>query len=207
MMTPTREVSEDGFENQLATNYLGHFLLFWLLKDTLLASSTPEFNSRLVNVASAAHHSGEIHFDDFQLAREGAYTPGGAYGQGKLAQIYMSNYVDRHYGPKGLHSLSLMPGGILTNLQQHVSAEEKAGWHANKDIMNFMKSNGQGAATTIVAALAKEWEGRGGKYLEDNQVAGETIVPWTKGVTKEAFDEEKEEKLWALTLTTLGLSE
>lgn len=207
MVLPTREVTEDGFENQLATNYLGHFLLFWLLKDTLLASSTHEFHSRLVNVSSAGHHSGEIHFDDFQLGKEGAYTPGGAYGQSKLAQIYMANYVERHFGPKGLHALSLMPGGILTNLQQHVSAEEKASWHSNKDIMNFMKSTGQGAATTIVAALSKEWEGKGGKYLEDCQVAGDSIVPWTMGVTKEAFDDGKEDKLWELTLGTLGLSQ
>ncbi|KAK2925017.1 Short-chain dehydrogenase/reductase SDR, partial [Fusarium oxysporum f. sp. vasinfectum] len=49
MATPTRIETKDGFEQQLATNYLGHFLLFWLLKDALLKGSTSEFNSRLVN--------------------------------------------------------------------------------------------------------------------------------------------------------------
>ncbi|KAJ3543857.1 hypothetical protein NM208_g3355 [Fusarium decemcellulare] len=206
MRVPTREVTVDGFESQLGTNYLGHFLLFWLVKDTLIAASSPDFRSRLVNVASAGHHSGEIHFDDFQLAAEGAYDPGRAYAQSKLAQIYMANYVDRQYGSgKGLHALSVMPGGILTNLQQHVSPEEKASWTSNPDALNFLKSTAQGAATTIVAALSREWENRGGVYLEDCQEAGQDIVPWTKGVSKEAYDKQKEDKLWELTLKTLRL--
>ena len=39
MTIPTREETEDGFEMQLAVNYLGHFLLFWLLKDAIIKSS------------------------------------------------------------------------------------------------------------------------------------------------------------------------
>ncbi|KAH6693425.1 short chain dehydrogenase [Plectosphaerella plurivora] len=206
MRVPTRELTEDGFESQLGTNYLGHFLLFWLLKDALLSASSPSFNSRLVNVSSAAHHTGQIHFDDFQLAQDGSYDAGKAYGQSKLAQIYMANYIDRVFGPdQGLHALSLMPGGILTNLQKHVSDEEKAMWNSNQDVMNFLKSPAQGAATTIYAAFSKEWEGKGGSYLEDCQEAGHEIVPWVNGVTKEAFSEEKEDKLWNLTLNILGL--
>ncbi|KAH7374440.1 short chain dehydrogenase [Plectosphaerella cucumerina] len=208
MRVPTRELTEDGFESQLGTNYLGHFLFFWLLKDALLAASSPSFQSRLVNVSSAAHQTGQIHFDDFQLAQEGAYDAGKAYGQSKLAQIYMSNYIDRHFGSaQGLHALSLMPGGILTNLQKHVPDEEKAMWDANQDVLNFLKSTSQGAATTIYAALSKEWEGKGGKYLEDCQEAGNQVVPWVKGVVKEAFNEENEDRLWDLTLKTLGLME
>ena len=206
MMPPTRELSEDGFEIQLATNYLGHFLLFYLLKDTMLASSTPEFNSRLVNVSSSAHNVAKIQFDDINLEAEGAYQPPTSYGQSKLAQIYMANYVDRIFGPQGLHATSLMPGGIRTNLQQYVSEEEKAAWDKNEVVMNFMKSPAQGAATTLVAAVAKEWEGKGGKYLEDCQVAKfEPLVPFTKGVVEWAYDEENEDRMWALTLNLLGL--
>ncbi|KAF4636773.1 hypothetical protein G7Y89_g1309 [Cudoniella acicularis] len=206
MMVPTREESVDGFETQLATNYLGHFLLFWLLKDALLKSSTPEFNSRLVNVSSSGHHASEIQFDDFNLKEEDAYQPDKAYGQSKLAQIYMANFVDRNFGPKGLHALSLMPGGIASGLQMHIPKEVLEGHAANPMVVNWMKSPEQGAATTVLAAVGKEWEGKGGKYLENCEVATfEPLVPGVRGVKEYAYDEGKEERLWKLTLNTLGL--
>ncbi|KAK5634183.1 hypothetical protein RRF57_009897 [Xylaria bambusicola] len=205
MNIPTREETAEGFEMQLAINYLGHFLLFWLLKDAMLeGAKAAGSSSRLVNVASSGHHGSEIIFDDFQLNRD--YTATKAYGQSKLAQMYMANYVDRNFGPKGIHALSLMPGGIMTNLQKYTSDEVKEGWKKDPNIWNFMKSPEQGAATTIVAAVSKEWEGKGGKYLEDCQVAKqEPLVPWTKGVKDYAYDEDKENRLWELTLKTLNL--
>lgn len=208
MLVPQREISVDGFESQLATNYLGHFLLFWLLKDAMLKASTPGFNSRLVNVSSSGHHASEIQFDDLNLAKDRAYDPTKAYGQSKLAQIYMANYVDRHYGPKGLHALSLMPGGIRTNLQKHIPSEVKETWETNKQIASFMKSTEQGAATTLVAAVSKEWEGKGGKYLEDCHIADFiTQGNGASGVMPYAYDEAKEDRLWKLTLDVLGLEE
>ncbi|KAH8156973.1 hypothetical protein CIB48_g11275 [Xylaria polymorpha] len=207
MQIPTREETADGFEKQLGTNYLGHYLLFDLLKDALLKGSTPEFNSRLVNVSSSGHHMSEIVFDDFQLKNPGAYSPWAGYGQSKLAQIYMANYVDRNFGPRGLHALSLMPGGIMTNLQKYVPDDVKKGWHESEETVNFLKSTEQGAATTIVAAVSKEWEGKGGKYLEDCRAATfEPIVVPLLGVKRYAYDEEKENRLWELTRQTLGLS-
>ncbi|KAI0972802.1 putative oxidoreductase,short chain dehydrogenase [Xylaria arbuscula] len=208
MHTPTREQTAEGFEMQLATNYLGHFLLFWLLKDAMLAAAeSTGTSSRLVNVSSAGHHASEIIFDDFQLKK--SYDPSKAYGQSKLAQIYMANYVDRNFGSSsiGIHALSLMPGGIETNLQKHFPAEVRSGWKTNPTIWNFMKSPEQGAATTIIAAVGKEWEGKGGKYLENCQVAtSKPIGPGVAGVADYAYDEGKESKLWELTLKTLNLS-
>ncbi|KAI0188396.1 putative oxidoreductase,short chain dehydrogenase [Astrocystis sublimbata] len=206
MYIPTREETAEGFEMQLATNYLGHFLLFWLLKDAMLEGvNTAGSSSRLVNVASSGHHASEIIFDDFQLKQH--YGASTAYGQSKLAQIYMANYVDRNFGPNGIHATSLMPGGIATNLQKHFSKEVTDKWAADPSILNFMKSPEQGAATTVLAAVGKEWEGKGGKYLEDCQVAApQPLVPGVKGVKDYAYDETKENKLWELTLKTLSLS-
>ncbi|KAI0967200.1 short chain dehydrogenase [Xylaria arbuscula] len=206
MQIPTREANGDDFEMQLATNYLGHYLLFDLLKDALLKGSTPEFNSRIVNVSSSGHHMSEVQFDDFQLREPGAYGPWKAYGQSKLSQIYMANYVDRNFGPRGLHALSLMPGGIMTGLQKHVPEEVKQNWGESPTVQNFLKSTEQGAATTVIAAIGKEWEGKGGKYLEDCRVATfEPFVETLTGVKRYAYDEAKENRLWELTRKTLGL--
>ncbi|KAI0114361.1 short chain dehydrogenase [Nemania sp. FL0031] len=207
MQIPTREETPEGFEMQLATNYLGHYLLFDLLKDALLKGSTPEFNSRLVNVSSSGHHMSEIVFDDFQLKGPDVYGPWKGYGQSKLAQIYMANYVDRHFGPLGLHGLSLMPGGIMTGLQKYVPEEVKKSWDTTPEVVAFLKSTEQGAATTVLAAVGKEWEGKGGKYLEDCDVAvSEPLIETMKGVKPYVYDEKKQDRLWELTRKTLGLA-
>ncbi|KAH8676226.1 putative oxidoreductase,short chain dehydrogenase [Xylariales sp. PMI_506] len=216
MQLPRREVSADGFECQLATNYLGHFLLFWLLKEALLRGGDGGGTSggegvaaaRLVNVSSSGHHATEMRFDDINLAAEGAYDPLVAYGQSKLAQIYMANAVDRIYGARGLRALSVMPGGILSGLMQHLDQTRVEAWKADEKAMRWMKSPAQGAATTVMAAVGREWEARGGVYLEDCRLATrEPLVHTLVGVKDYAYDEAKEERLWRLTLDILGLKE
>jgi NAD(P)-dependent dehydrogenase (short-subunit alcohol dehydrogenase family) len=197
----------DGFETQLAVNYLGHFLLYKLLEQTLLSSSTPEFHSRVVNVSSAGHHMGTVVLDNINL--DGEYEPWKAYGNAKTACIWMTNEIERRYGSRGLHGYSLMPGGISTDLQRHVDPETLKQWAENENSQKYIKSPAQGAATTITAALGREWEGKGGVYLEDCQEAGPLPEGGTLavGVAPHAFDPEGEKKLWALSLKMLNLSE
>ena len=195
----------DGFESQFGTNYVGHFLLYKLLESNLLESSTPDFHSRVVNVASSGHHASSVHFDNFTL--EGEYDPWKAYGQSKTAMIWMTNEIERKHGKNGLHGLSLMPGGIMTQLQDHVPDSTKEKWNTDPYIVKFMKSPAQGAATTMIAAVGKEWEGKGGVYLDDCEEA----IPTPKGretmlgCMPHAFDPENEPKLWDETLKMVNL--
>ena len=78
---PRREETEDGFERQLAVNYLGHFALAGLL----LPSLRPASASRIVPVASLSHLRGRLHLDDLQLRN--AYQARDAYRQSKLAML------------------------------------------------------------------------------------------------------------------------
>ena len=84
--------TKDGFEMQFGTNHLAHFLFFQLLKPALLASSTPDFQSRVVSVASSGHQASGVCFDDLDLKKQG-YNKWTAYGQSKTANIYMANEV------------------------------------------------------------------------------------------------------------------
>lgn len=197
----------DGFESQLAINYLGHFLLYKLLEQTLLSSSTPEFQARVVNVSSAGHHMSSVVLDNINL--DGEYEGWKGYGNAKTACIWMTNEIERRHGPRGLHGLSLMPGGIATDLQRHMDPETLKQWGSSETTIKYMKSPAQGAATTMTAAFGKEWEGKGGVYLEDCQEAGPIPEGGTLavGVAPYAFDPEGEKKLWALSLKMLNLSE
>lgn len=192
----------DGFETQFGTNHLGHFFLFYLLKDALLASSTAEFNSRVVLLSSSAHQVSSVILDNPNL--EGEYDPWKAYGQSKTANIWTAREIDKKFGSQGLHAWAVHPGSILTNLDRHVSDEQRREWAANKELEKSWKTSEQGAATTVLAAVSPELEGKGGLYLEDTQVS----KPPARGLTGYAdwvYDEDGPGKLWELSLQLLKL--
>jgi NAD(P)-dependent dehydrogenase (short-subunit alcohol dehydrogenase family) len=193
----------DGFESQFGVNHLAHFLFFNLLKNTMLASSTPEFNSRVVNVSSSGHASGEVQFDNYEF-QKGNYSPWAGYGQAKTANIYMASEIENRYGTKGLHGLALHPGGIWTGLQKHVSAEQLEKWKTPETLLHI-KSLEQGAATSVLAAVGKEYEGKGRLYLDNCETAKEG-AKGSEGYAPHAFDKEKEARLWNDSLKMVGLA-
>ena len=209
MANPTLDRTADGFEAQFGTNHLAHFLLFNLLRPALLESSTPDFDSRVVTLSSTGHRGSGIHAGNYNL-ENGAYSPWVGYGQSKTANIYMANEIERRYGSRGLHGLSVHPGGIWTALQVHMGEETIAKYKEIEEVNNHMKSPEQGAATTVLAAISKDWEGRGRKYLEDCQESvpvKEGYKTIDGGYAKHAFDADSEGTLWRDSLRMLGLED
>ncbi|GJD01592.1 short-chain dehydrogenase [Colletotrichum higginsianum] len=172
----------DGFESQFGTNHLAP-------EANPSGILNPEFSSRVVSVSSSGHRQGRIQFEDFNFDHTVEYHPWTAYGQAKLANIHFANELDRRYGSKGLHALSLMPGGIRTPLQRHVPELMEA--LNDPEIAKWMKTPEQGAATSVWAAVAKELEGKGGRYLDDVAEA-EEVTPegWAArpGYAPSAYD-------------------
>lgn len=110
MALPTRQVSEDGFELQLATNYLGHFALTGLLLPLLRAGK-----ARTVQLSSIAHRQGRIYLDDLQVED---YRPWKAYAQSKLAMLMFALELDRRSQANGwgITSVAAHPGYARTAL-------------------------------------------------------------------------------------------
>jgi NAD(P)-dependent dehydrogenase (short-subunit alcohol dehydrogenase family) len=116
MDIPHRVLSPDGFELQLATNFLGHFALTAGLLDGLRASAG---GSRVVNIGSLAISFPTTKLDLADLQSERRYAGMRAYGQSKLAALLFALELGRRSedGGWGVTSTAAHPGSCPTNLQ------------------------------------------------------------------------------------------
>jgi NAD(P)-dependent dehydrogenase (short-subunit alcohol dehydrogenase family) len=190
MATPFGRTA-DGFERQLGTNHLGHFLLTGLLAPALVAGAP----ARVVNVSSAGHRISDINWDDPNYESR-PYEKWEAYGQSKTANILFAVALERRLGPLGVHAYALHPGMIATNLGRHLdrsdltALKERATRSRSGGLPGY-KSIPAGAATTVYAATAPELDGRGGVYVADCAVSDEH-APW-------ALDPDSADRLWSLS--------
>jgi NAD(P)-dependent dehydrogenase (short-subunit alcohol dehydrogenase family) len=160
MALPKREVTEDGFERQFGTNHLGHFALTGLLMPQLLAAPAP----RVVTVASLAHRNGKIDFNNLQSEKK--YTPWGAYGESKLANILFARELDARAKAVGskLVSIPVHPGVSVTNIVENGPGAKGPKMLALKLLGPvLMQPDTAGALPTLYAAVSPE--AKGGEYI------------------------------------------
>jgi NAD(P)-dependent dehydrogenase (short-subunit alcohol dehydrogenase family) len=112
MALPTRQTTQDGFEMQFGTNFLGHFALTASLMP-LLANT---LKSRVVQLSSIAHKRGAIDLGDLQETK--SYQPWKAYSQSKLAMLMFALELQRRSAKAGWGVLSTAahPGFARTEL-------------------------------------------------------------------------------------------
>ncbi|KAF8020594.1 hypothetical protein BT93_G1128 [Corymbia citriodora subsp. variegata] len=182
------QLSEDGFEVQFATNYLGHFLLTNLLLDKMKATARVSgIEGRIVNLSSIAHlhtYKEGIRFDD--INDQLSYSDKKAYGQSKLANILHANELSRRLQQKHANITvnSVHPGLIMTNLMRHSFISMRI---VKMFTCLFWKNVPQGAATTCYVALHPSLKGITGKYFLDcNEMEPSAL----------ARDERLAKKLW-----------
>lgn len=182
----------DGFELQIGTNHIGHFLLTQLL-DTALGAG-----SRVVALSSAGHRFSDVDLDDPNFEHTD-YTPWVAYGRSKTANALFAVELDRRLAGRGAHAYSLHPGGIMTELGRHLTEETMAVLAGSMPAGQEMewKTVPQGAATTVYAATAPELDAHGGAYLEDCAIAERNDMPESRGgIRSYAIDPDRAAALW-----------
>lgn len=191
--------SEDGFEHQMAVNYLAPFLLSeWLLP--ALRAAAP---ARIIILSSGAHHQATLRLDDLDY-RLRVYDRFEAYGHAKLcANLLAVEYSRRHAGD-GVTMTAVTPGGVPTGLGRHVAFADavRLGWVRPDGSLprGVIKTPAQGAASPLWAAIAAE-TAAGGVYVEDCAVAPVWMpaLPPCWGVTAASLDPEDAARLWAAT--------
>ncbi len=114
MQTPKSKTA-DGFEMQLGTNHLGHFLWTALMMDQVDAQ-----DGRVVTVSSIMHKFGRINFDDLMMER--GYDPNQSYNRSKLANLLFAMELHRRLkaAGSGVKSIACHPGYSDTPLQSKV---------------------------------------------------------------------------------------
>ncbi len=200
MAPPERGTSADGFELQLATNYLGHFALTGLLVPLLRESP----DARVISLSSIAAARGSLNFDDLQAERQ--YDPYGSYAQSKLAILHWVFALQRRSEAAGwgIRSIAAHPGVAVTELIARgpgLNSEFGRQWAEDRDAYH---SAAQGALPTLYAATAPE--AVGGAYYGptgDEERRGPLGFARTPPA---ATDEADAERLWTLSEQLTGVT-
>jgi NAD(P)-dependent dehydrogenase (short-subunit alcohol dehydrogenase family) len=165
VMNTPKGTTKDGFETQLGTNHLGHYLLTELLVPALERGAP----SRVVNVSSCFHdkaqgREGRIDFDDLMYERR-PYDGWESYAQSKLANVLHARALAARLGSRGITAASVHPGWVRTNLIRHSLPV----WVQNtvaRPVLRFMGmiEPWEGAQTTLHALLAPGVEADNGAF-------------------------------------------
>jgi NAD(P)-dependent dehydrogenase (short-subunit alcohol dehydrogenase family) len=182
-----RLLSTDGLEMTLALNHLNYFLLTHLLLDTLKASAP----ARIVNVASNAHHGGQINFADLQ--GEHHYSGWRAYCQSKLANILFTYELTRRLGGTNVTANTVHPGFVATGFGRN-----------NHGVFGlFIRlaqltalSPAQGAETLIYLAASPAVAGVTGEYFVKKRSVKSSNASYDQAVAR---------RLWQLSEQMTGL--
>lgn len=202
--------TEDGFELQLGTNFLGPFALTGRLLGPLLASESAGRRPRVVALASMAHRFGRITPQD--LMREKRYEAWTAYGQSKLADLMFALELDRRTERAGreLVSVAAHPGISATNLFTGGPLGRLPGplrGALGRVGEAFMQSAERGAWPVLRAATAPDVVG--GEYYGPSGAGERSGPPVRVGTSARAQDTDMARWLWeeAVRLTGVSYSE
>ncbi|WP_158290193.1 SDR family NAD(P)-dependent oxidoreductase [Ramlibacter sp. WS9] len=195
--------TSDGFELQLGTNHLAHFVLVNRLAPLLLAGAP----ARVVMMSSGAHRLHDVDLDDPNFERK-AYDRWDAYGQSKSANALFALGFDRRFGAFGVHAYTVAPGVILgTNLHHHLNEEHFKVLRSRQPGVRDLprKTLAQGAATMVWAMTHPALATEGGRFLEDcgfSEVNPDPVMP--NGVIPWVLDSEHADAVWALSERLVG---
>ncbi|HEY0178133.1 MAG TPA: SDR family NAD(P)-dependent oxidoreductase [Dokdonella sp.] len=201
--------TKDGFETQLGTNHLGHFVFVNRVEPLM------QDGARLVVLASSGHRFADVELDDPNFEQT-PYEPFVAYGRSKTANILFAVAFDRRHSARGIRAAAVHPGPVPTELGRHMEATSLQAWIDTIDAQLAaegappfeFKTIPQGAATSVWAAVAPADE-VGGRYCENCRVSRVVAddVPLTlvsDGVRAYALDPVRAEALWTQSEAWVG---
>ncbi|KAH7125217.1 retinol dehydrogenase 14 [Dendryphion nanum] len=195
IMATAPDRTQDGYELQFGTNYIGHALLAKLLIPALnKAASLPGSDVRVVMVSTYGHSLAPKEGIRYTTLREDGTElgPYGCYGQSKLAMILWVRKFAALY-PQ-FTTAAVHPGLVRTNLMTGATGQsfllKMVGYVAEK----VGTSVEQGVKNQLWASVAQDV--KSGEYYEPVGIGGTA--------TALGKDDTLAEKLWQWTETDLA---
>ncbi|WP_420139098.1 SDR family oxidoreductase [Sphingomonas sp.] len=199
MVPPQRQVTADGFELQLGTNFLGHVALTAQLLPLLRQAPAP----RVVSVSSIAALRGKIDFDDLQAER--TYNPMASYAQSKLACLMFAFEFQRRSVAEGwgVTSIAAHPGISRTDLIHNGAGPRSLQGRIRSYFPFLFQPVAQGALPTLFAATAPE--AKPGGYYGPDGFAELRGYPAASKIPSAALDEGVAARLWEVSQMLTGV--
>jgi NAD(P)-dependent dehydrogenase (short-subunit alcohol dehydrogenase family) len=180
----------DGFESQIAVNYLGPFVLTNLL--------LPYVTDRVVTVSSQLHRVAKLRVDDLNWEKR-KYRELRAYCDSKLADLLFTLELQRRLDAagSGVRSVAAHPGIAKTTLVSHAGGLTggmmKLGFLLNDPL--------RGALPTLYAATQ---DISGGSYVGPDGLFAVKGYPRIGTASKKARNAELARELWEATERLTG---
>lgn len=173
-----RQETKEGLERQFGINHIGHFLLTKELFELMGKGS------RIVNVASGAHKTGKIHFDDINLTK--GFNVIKAYSQSKLANVLFTRELARRVADRGITVNCCHPGAVATNIG--IDRDTGFGKTITGLLKPFFQTPMEGARTAIFLASDKSVENITGGYFYKCKIAKSSKRSKSKKLAKKLFE-------------------
>ena len=173
-----RQITKDGLERQFGVNHIGHFLLTMKLVDLF------EEGGRIVNVASGAHKTGNIHFKDVNLTK--GFNVIKAYSQSKLANVLFTRELARRLKSKKITVNCCHPGAVATNIG--INRETGFGKTITGMLKPFFQTPEQGARTAIYLATSAKVKDITGQYFYKCKIAKSSSRSKDMALAKRLFE-------------------
>ena len=180
VITRRRSLTVDGIETQFAVNHLAYFLLTSLLLQRL-RTSVP---ARIVVMASDAHWTHELDFEDLQLSR--GWRPVRAYSQSKLANVLFAYELARRLSGTGVTVNCAHPGGVATKL---LASAFPLPTITTPLVYRFAASPARGAETPLWLATAPELDEITGKYFVRRKAVPSSAATYDLFAARQLWDE------------------
>ena len=200
MVPPQRQQTQDGFELQLGTNYLGHFALTGRLMPLLRNSP----HARVVTVSSLAARDGRIDFDDLNAKKR--YRPMPVYSQSKLACLMFALELDRKSRTAGwgIDSVAAHPGIARTDLLHNAPGRSSVIGLVRSALWFLFQPAWQGALPTLFAATSDA--AKSGGYYGPDGMGEMRGYPTVAKVPLQALDVSAAARLWQASEALTGVS-